>query len=184
MIFARLATVAALFVGGWWLKKKLAPADHETGQLSFAQDSIEVDVPIGTAYDHWTRFEEYPRFMQDVEAVRQVDDTHLHWRAKIAGQPVEWDSEITTRIPDRRISWRSTNGPSNSGAVTFDRVAEKRTCITLRMSYRAPGVVEKIGAALGAIQLELSGNLHRFADFIQSRPHETGARRGTVADTQ
>ena len=182
MILRRLATIAALAAGGYWLRKKMGPAATQgTGQLSFAQDSIEVDVPISTAYNQWTQFEEFPRFMQDVEEVRQIDDTHLHWRATIAGKPVEWDSEITTQIPDRRISWRSTSGPPNTGAVTFDRVTENRTRITLRMSYRAPGIAEKVGDALGLVRAELSGNLHRFADFIQTRQRETGAWRGTVA---
>jgi len=181
MILGRLVAVAALAAGGYCLKKKMGPAaTRRTGELSFVQDSIEVDVPLGTAYNQWTQFEEFPRFIQDVDEVRQVDDTHLHWRARIAGKPVEWDSEITTQIPDRRISWRSTSGPPNSGAVTFDRVTDNRTRITLRMSYRAPGLVEKVGDALGAVRLELSGNLHRFADFIQSRQRETGAWRGTV----
>jgi uncharacterized membrane protein len=181
MFLGRLAAVAALAAGGYWLKKKMGPsAPQGTGELSFVQDSIEVDVPISTAYNQWTQFEDFPNFMKDVEEVRQVDDTHVHWRANIAGKPVEWDSEITTQIPDRRISWRSTSGPPNSGAVTFDRVTDNRTRITLRMSYRAPGLVEKVGDALGAVRLELSGNLHRFADFIQSRQRETGAWRGTV----
>jgi len=181
MLLGRLATIAALAAGGYWLKKKMGPnVGRGTGELSFVQDSIEVDVPIRTAYNQWTQFEEFPSFMKDVEEVRQIDDTHLHWRANIAGKPVEWDAEITTQIPDRRISWRSTSGPPNSGAVTFDRVADNRTRITLRMSYRAPGIAEKIGDALGAVRAELSGNLHRFADFIQSRQRETGACRGTV----
>jgi len=182
MILGRLVAVAALAAGGYWLKKKMGPAaTRRTGELSFVQDSIEVDVPLGTAYNQWTQFEEFPRFMQDVDEVRQVDDTHLHCRARIAGKPVEWDSEITTQIPDRRISWRSTSGPPNSGAVTFDRVTDNRTRVTLRMSYRAPGIAEKIGDALGAVRVELSGNLHRFADFIQTRQRETGAWRGTVS---
>ena len=181
MFLGRLVTVAALAAGGYWLKKKMGPSARQgTGELSFAQDSIEVDVPISTAYNQWTQFEEFPNFMKDVEEVRQLDDTHLHWRANIAGKPVEWDSEITTQIPDRRISWRSTSGPSNSGAVSFDRVTDNRTRITLRMSYRAPGLAEKVGDALGVVRAELSGNLHRFADFIQDRQRETGAWRGTV----
>jgi len=180
MFLGRLAAIAALAAGGYWLKKKMGPAQQGTGELSFVQDSIEVDVPISTAYNQWTQFEDFPNFMKDVEEVRQVDDTHLHWRASIAGKPVEWDSEITTQIPDRRISWRSTSGPPNSGAVTFDRVTDNRTRITLRMSYRAPGLIEKVGDALGAVRMELSGNLHRFSDFIQSRQRETGAWRGTV----
>ena len=182
MILGRLATIAALAAGGYWLQKKLGPSvRRSTGELSFVQDSIEVDVPISTAYNQWTQFEEFPNFMKDVEDVRQIDDTHLHWRANIAGKPVEWDSEITTQIPDRRISWRSTSGPPNSGAVTFDRVTDNRTRITLRMSYRAPGIAEKVGDALGMVRAELSGNLHRFADFIQERQRETGAWRGTVS---
>jgi len=181
MFLRRLATIAALAAGGYWLKKKMGPnLGRSTGELSFVQDSIEVEVPIRTAYNQWTQFEEFPNFMKDVEDVRQVDDTHLFWRANIAGRPVEWTSEITTQIPDRRISWRSTSGPPNSGAVTFDRVTDHRTRVTLRMSYRAPGIAEKVGDALGVVRAELSGNLHRFAEFIQLRQQETGAWRGTV----
>jgi len=181
MLLRRLATVAALAAGGYWLKKKMSSKlRRSTGELSFVQDSIEVEVPIRTAYNQWTQFEEFPNFMKDVEDVRQVDDTHLFWRANIAGRPVEWTSEITTQIPDRRISWRSTSGPPNSGAVTFDRVTDHRTRVTLRMSYRAPGIAEKVGDALGVVRAELSGNLHRFAEFIQLRQQETGAWRGTV----
>ena len=181
MFLRRLATVAALAAGGYWLKKKIGPnLGRSAGELSFVQDSIEVEVPIRTAYNQWTQFEEFPNFMKDVEDVRQVDDTHLFWRANIAGRPVEWTSEITTQIPDRRISWRSTSGPPNSGAVTFDRVTDHRTRVTLRMSYRAPGIAEKVGDALGVVRAELSGNLHRFAEFIQLRQQETGAWRGTV----
>ena len=181
MLLRRLATVAALAAGGYWLKKKIGPnLGRSAGELSFVQDSIEVEVPIRTAYNQWTQFEEFPNFMKDVEEVRQIDDTHLYWRAVVAGKPVEWSSEITTQIPDRRISWRSTSGPPNSGAVTFDRVTDHRTRVTLRMSYRAPGIAEKVGDALGVVRAELSGNLHRFTDFIQARQIETGAWRSTV----
>ena len=181
MLLRRLATVAALAAGGYWLKKKMSSKlRRSTGELSFVQDSIEVEVPIRTAYNQWTQFEEFPNFMKDVEEVRQIDDTHLYWRAIVAGKSVEWTSEITMQIPDRRISWRSTSGPPNSGAVMFDRVTDHRTRVTLRMSYRAPGIAEKVGDALGVVRAELSGNLHRFTDFIQARQIETGAWRSTV----
>ena len=181
MLLRRLATIAALAAGGYWLKKKIGPnLGRSAGELSFVQDSIEVEVPIRTAYNQWTQFEEFPNFMKDVEEVRQIDDTHLYWRAIVAGKSVEWTSEITMQIPDRRISWRSTSGPPNSGAVMFDRVTDHRTRVTLRMSYRAPGIAEKVGDALGVVRAELSGNLHRFTDFIQARQIETGAWRSTV----
>jgi hypothetical protein len=181
MILARLIAVAALAGFGYWLKKQLGPwSGRRPGELSYVQDSIDIDVPISTVYNQWTQFEEFPNFMRDVVEVRQIDDTHLYWRAVIGGRPVEWDAEITTQIPDRRISWRSTSGPTSSGAVTFDRVTDNRTRVTLRLSYRAHGIAEKVGDALGAVRMELVTNLHRFAEFIQSRQHETGAWRGTV----
>ena len=179
MFLGRLAAVAALAVGGILLKKKLAPRQG-AGVSSTIEDSIEVEVPVRTAYNQWTQFEDFPKFMKDVEEVRQLDDTHLHWRARIAGKPTEWDAEITHQIPDRRIGWHSTSGPPHSGVVTFERVLDNRTRVTLRMSYQPRGVVENLGDALGAVKLEVAGNLHRFAEFIESRRSETGGWRGTV----
>jgi len=179
MLSGRLAAVALLAVGGMLLKKKLA-SKSGVGDSSFIEDSIEVDVPVRTAYDQWTQFEDFPKFMKDVESVRQLDDTHLHWRARIAGRLTEWDAEITHQLPDRLIAWHSTSGPPNSGAVTFDKVHENRTRIMLRMSYQPRSMMESVGDALGAVKLEVAGNLHRFAEFIQGRRSETGAWRGTV----
>ena len=179
MVSGRLAAVALLAVGGILLKKKLA-SKQGVGDSSFIEDSIEVDVPVRTAYDQWTQFEDFPKFMKDVESVRQLDDTHLHWRARIAGRPLEWDAEITHQIPDRRIAWHSTSGPPHSGVVTFDKVRENRTRVMLRMAYRPRNSMESMADFLGAVKLEVAGNLHRFAEFVQSRRHETGAWRGTV----
>ena len=179
-MLGRIATVAALAVGGMMLKKKLGP-QGQSGEPSFVEDSIEVDVPVNTAYNQWTQFEDFPKFMNHVDEVRQIDETHLRWRARIAGKPTEWDAEITHQIPDRHIAWRSTSGPPNSGAVTFQRIDENRTRVTLRMSYQPTGVVEMIGDAFGAVKMETSGNLRRFAEFLEGRGHETGAWRGSVA---
>jgi uncharacterized membrane protein len=176
-----LVAIVALAAAGIWLKKRMGTPSGSGDSSQFVEDSIEVDVPVSTAYNQWTQFEEFPNFMHDVLEVRQIDDTHLHWRARIAGKEEEWDAEITNQIPDRRIAWRSTSGPPNSGAVTFDRLSENRTRITLRMSYQPRNALEKIGDALGAVKLETSSNLHRFAEFLQSRGRETGAWRGTVS---
>jgi uncharacterized membrane protein len=178
-----LVAIVALAAAGIWLKKRMdGPASStQQGEQSFVEDSIEIDVPVSTAYNQWTQFEDFPKFMQDVLEVRQIDDTHLHWRARIAGKEEEWDAEITNQIPDRRIAWRSTSGPPNSGAVTFTRLGDNRTRVTLRMSYQPRNFLEKAGDALGAVKLETSTNLHRFADFLQSRGRETGAWRGTVS---
>jgi uncharacterized membrane protein len=177
----RLIAIAALVAAGVLLKKKLGQP-QSAGSRSTVHDTIEVDVPLSTACNQWTQFEEFPKFMQDVLEVRQLDDTHLRWRANIAGKEEQWDAEITSQIPARRIAWRSTSGAPNSGVVGFDRVSDTRTRITLQMSYEPPGLIEKIGDAFGAVKLETSSNLRRFADFIESRQRETGAWRGTVTN--
>jgi uncharacterized membrane protein len=148
---------------------------------SSVQESIELNVPLSTAYNQWTQFEEFPKFMESVQEVKQIDDTHLHWKALVAGKPKEWDSEIVEQIPDRRIAWRSTGGVRNAGAVTFQRVGVNRTRVHLEMDYNPEGVTEKIGDAVGAVKLTAKGNLNRFKQLVEARGAETGAWRGTVA---
>ena len=178
-MFGRLVVIAGLAAGGYMLKKKL-DRSISSNETCFAEDTIEVDVPVRTAYNQFTQFEEFPRFMQSVIEIRQIDDTHLRWKARVAGKEESWESEITFQLPDKRIAWRSTTGPENSGVVTFQPVSESRTRVTLRMSYRPPGLVETIGDALGAVQLELTRNLQSFKTFIEDRQVETGSWRGTV----
>jgi uncharacterized membrane protein len=144
------------------------------------QESIEVDVPLRTAYDQWTQFESFPRFMSGVQEVRQLDDTHLHWVAKIGGVAREWDAEITEQKPDERVAWRSTDGTENAGVVTFHRLDDDRSLVTVQMSVEPQGAVEAVGEAMGAVRMRTRGDLKRFKSFIESRGLETGAWRGTV----
>ena len=141
---------------------------------------IDVDVPVRVAYDQWTQFEEFPRFMGGVESVKQTDDTHLHWVAKIAGIRKEWDAEITQQEPDQRIAWTSTSGAPNGGAVDFHRLDDNRTRITLTMDIDPESVIEKIGDAVGVPDRQVEGDLKRFKEFIEGRAVPTGAWRGTV----
>ncbi|MBZ2209413.1 SRPBCC family protein [Massilia sp. R798] len=175
----RVVTVAALAVGGYLLNKQMKKgAGGKAG--STVQESIEVNVPLSTAYNQWTQFEEFPRFMDDVHEVRQVDATHLHWRADVAGNEKEWDAEITEQVPDKRIAWRSTSGVRNSGVVTFHRLGDTTTKIMLQMQYTPEGAVERIGDALGAVRMNARRNLERFKEMIEARGKETGAWHGEV----
>ena len=178
-MLGKLVTVAAVAYGGLMLARKLSK-DRDGGSLSEVETSCEVDVPVRTAYDQWTQFEEFPRFMASVQEVRQLDDVHLQWKAKVAGKPKAWTAEITEQIPDQRIAWRSTSGPMNMGVVTFDKIAEGRTRVTLRTVYGPQSLDEKIGDALGVMKLELTRNLRDFKRLIESRGSESGAWRGTV----
>jgi carbon monoxide dehydrogenase subunit G len=148
--------------------------------VSKIEHSIDIAVPVREAYDQWTQFEEFPRFMEGVESVSQLDDTHLHWVAEIAGKRQEWDAEITEQTPDQRIAWTSTTGDRNAGSVDFHRLGEERTRVTLTMDVEPSGVVEQIGTALGVASSSVKGDLERFKEFIESRGSATGAWRGEV----
>jgi uncharacterized membrane protein len=148
--------------------------------MSSIEQSVEVQVPIRIAYDQWTQFEEFPQFMEGVESIRQLDDTHLHWVADIAGVRREWDAEITEQRPEERVAWRSTNGTQNAGVVTFHRLAEDRTKVMLQLDVEPEGMVEQAGDRLGFVRRRAERDLARFKDFIEERGSETGAWRGTV----
>jgi uncharacterized membrane protein len=152
--------------------------------MATLEKSIEVNVPVNTAYNQWTQFEDFPKFMEGVKEVRQLDDTHVHWHAEIAGKDKEWDAEITEQIPDQRIAWRSTSGTPNSGIVTFEKISDDKTRITLRMDYEPEDVMEKAGDAAGVLSRRVEGDLQRFKEFIESRGQETGAWRGKVEQGQ
>lgn len=143
-------------------------------------ESIDVNVPVRTAYDQWTQFEEYPRFMDGVKSVQQLDDTHLHWKAVIAGQQKDWDAEITDQHPDERVAWRATAGAQNAGVVTFHRLDDSTTRVTLQMDVDPDGLVETVGTALGVLQRRVKGDLERFKEFIEARGVETGGWRGEI----
>lgn len=141
--------------------------------------SIDVAVPVRTAYDQWTQFEEFPRFMDGVEGVKQLDDKRLHWRATVGGKLKEWDAEIFEQRPDEIIAWRTTTGAKNAGSVSFQPI-DKGTKVGLMLDYEPEGVVEKTGDALGVLDRQVQSSLDRFKKFIESRRTETGAWRGTI----
>jgi uncharacterized membrane protein len=147
---------------------------------SRVEQSIEVDVPVRTAYDQWTQFEEFPEFMEGVESVQQLDDTHLLWTAEINGKRHEWKAEITEQIPDERVAWKAVDGKHNAGVVTFHRLADDRTKLMVQLDFEPEGVMEKLGSAIGSDDRQVKGDLERFKEFVESRGAETGAWRGEV----
>ena len=148
--------------------------------MSTVEESIEVDVPLRTAYDQWTQFEQFPTFMEGVESLTQIDDTHLHWVAEIGGVRREWQAEIVEQRPDERVAWRATEGASNAGAITFHRIDDNTTRLMLQLDFEPEGVVEQVGDKLGFVRRRAIGDLKRFKAFIEGRGDETGAWRGEV----
>jgi uncharacterized membrane protein len=152
--------------------------------MSSIEQSIEVQVPVRTAYNQWTQFEDFPHFMEGVKEIRQLDDASLHWTIEIAGQVREFDAKITEQNPDERIAWTTIDGPHQAGVVTFHRIADNQTKVMLQMEYDPEGLVEKAGDALGIVKSRVKGDLERFKSFIESRGQETGAWRGEVDQTK
>jgi uncharacterized membrane protein len=148
--------------------------------MSTIEESIEIDVPVRTAYNQWTQFETFPEFMEGVKEVRQVDDTHLHWIADVGGVERQWDAEITEQRPDERVAWRARQGADNAGVVTFHQLAPSRTKVMLQMEFDPDGFTEQVGDKLGFVRRRAAGDLERFKDFIEERGAHTGSWRGEV----
>src|SRR5687768_7676672 len=143
--------------------------------MSTVEKSVDVNVPIQTAYNQWTQFEEFPRFMEGIKSVTQTDDTHLHWVAEIAGKDKEWDAEIAEQHPDERVAWTSTSGARNAGVVTFHRLDDTTTRVTLQMDVDPEGLIENIGDWAGVLDRRVQDDMERFKEYIESRGVETGA---------
>ena len=148
--------------------------------MSQIEQSIEVDVPVSTAYNQWTQFEQFPQFMAGIDEVRQLDDTHLHWSATIAGFHAEWDAKIIEQKPDQLIGWESTDGKHTRGTVAFSEAGAGRTKIRLAMMYMPEGAAEQLGSAAGVDSRRIRGDLEKFKQLIESQGFESGAWRGQV----
>ena len=142
--------------------------------------SIDLDVPVRTAYDQWTQFEEFPKFMEGVKQVDQLTPTTLAWTASVAGKDRSWTAEITEQTPDQRIAWRATSGAENAGVVTFHRLDDDRSRVTLQLDVEPDGALETAGDALGFVERRAAGDLERFKEYIESRGVATGAWRGAI----
>ncbi|MFJ3759982.1 SRPBCC family protein [Streptomyces sp. NPDC090080] len=149
--------------------------------MSTVRKAVDVAVPVHTAYNQWTQFEDFPQFMEGVEEVRQVDDRHNHWTTKIGGIQREFDTEIVDQLPDDRITWRSTQGDTRQrGSVRFEPLDETHTRVELTMDVEPSGMAEKGADALGLIDRRVNGDLNRFKDYIEGRGAESGAWRGRI----
>jgi uncharacterized membrane protein len=149
-------------------------------EMSTVTESVEVNVPIRAVYNQWTQFEEFPKFMEGVEEVTQAGDALTHWRVKVAGATREFDARITEQIPDERVAWKSIEGPDHAGVVTFHRLDDTRTRVTVQLGIDPEGFAENVADKAGLIKHRAKSDLDRFKKFIENRDSETGAWRGQV----
>ncbi|PRH81107.1 cyclase [Streptomyces solincola] len=149
--------------------------------MSTVKETIEVDVPVHTAYNQWTMFEEFPRFMEGVDEIRQVDDRHNHWKTSFGGVHREFDTEIVDQLPDERIAWRTVAGDTRQkGVVTFQKVDDTHTRVEVVMDLEPTGVAEKAADATGVIDRRVKGDMRRFKEYIETQGGESGGWRGRI----
>jgi len=148
------------------------------------QDSIEVQVPVQQAYNQWTQFEDFPKFMEGIQSVQQLDDTHVHWVAEIRGETREWTTEITEQRPDEKVAWKTIDGEvKNDGVVSFEQIARDQTRVNVQMDVEGESTAENVaGDLLGVVKSQVHGDLERFKQLIENRDEATGAFRGKVQD--
>jgi uncharacterized membrane protein len=146
------------------------------------EKSILVNVPVSTAYNQWTQFEDFPQFMGGVKTVKQLDDDRLEWVAEIAGVRRQWTARVLEQVPDRKVAWAATEGATNAGAVTFEDVGGGQTSVHLSLEYEPEGLVEKLGDKFNIVENQAEADLDRFKSFIEAEGYETGAWRGSVSE--
>src|SRR4051794_11127373 len=165
---------------GYTRKGRSRPCNPGGTVATQVEKSVEVDVPVNTAYNQWTQFEEFPQFMGGVDEVRQVSASLTHWVAQIAGVRREWDAAILEQVPDSKVAWAATTGATNAGAVYFQSLGPARTLVRLQLEYEPEGLVEKVGDFLNVVSRQAEGDLERFKTFIEGRGTATGGWRGAV----
>jgi uncharacterized membrane protein len=148
------------------------------------EDTIEVQVPVQQAYNQWTQFEDFPKFMEGIQSVQQLDDTHVQWVAEIRGESRQWTTEITEQRPDEKVAWKTIKGEvKNDGIVTFEPMGDAQTRVNVQMDVETDSTAENVaGDLLGVVKSQVRGDLERFKRLIESRDEETGAWRGEVQE--
>ena len=148
--------------------------------METVKETIEVNVPVSTAYNQWTQFTDFPKFMDGVKSVEQLDETHLRWVAEVGGQSRDWQAEIVEQVPDQRIAWRATDDEGPNGLVRFEPLGEATTLVTVEMSYEPEGLKEQLGAKIGLDSRQVKEDLVRYKELVETMGSETGAWRGEV----
>ncbi|WP_432156998.1 SRPBCC family protein [Streptomyces sp. bgisy153] len=149
--------------------------------MSTVKESVEVEVPVRAAYNQWTQFAEFPNFMEGVEEVSQIDDTHNHWTTKIGGVRREFDTEIVDQLPDDRITWRTISGDTRQkGTVRFESMDDTHTRVELTMDVEPSGMADKTADWLGMVDRRVKGDMRRFKTYVEEHGRETGEWRGRV----
>ena len=167
--------------GGKGGKSKGVPGVGKGRRMPIQQD-IDIGVPLKTAYNQWTQFEEWPKFMHRLEQVSQEDETHLSFKTKIWGISKEFKAEIVEQRPDERIKWKVSEGVTHTGVVTFHELGPRLTRVELNIDVQPGSLIEKAARGMRHIKRAVRADLARFKAYVLMQDEETGAWRGAIED--
>lgn len=143
------------------------------------EESIDLAVPVRTAYSRWTQFTEFPRFVPSIESVEQLDERHVRFHARLGARDQEWETEICEQIPDERIAWKSE---ASSGVVTFERVNDRHSRISFEAEYELDGLLADASSTLGVGRHRVLHALERFKDLVEELGRDTPGWRFPAPD--
>ncbi|GAA2531717.1 MULTISPECIES: SRPBCC family protein [Streptomyces] len=149
--------------------------------MSTIEESIDIDVPVHVAYNQWTQFKTFPRFMDGVKRVDQIQAVMTHWVTRFGPRRYEYDAEIVEQIPDRLVRWHVLDEPRHTGTATFEERDAGHCRVTLRVDLRSRGIVEQTATTLGLARRVVRTALTSFKEFTEGQGRETGAWRGEIS---
>jgi uncharacterized membrane protein len=146
------------------------------------QQAVDVAVPLETAYNQFTQFEDWPQFMHRVTNVSQDDECTVKFTSKIWTRTREFEAKIVTQRPDDRIMWKVSQGITHAGVVSFHELAPRLTRIEVTLDVKPGSLLEKAARGMRHIKRAVRADLHRFKAFMEMQEIETGAWRGVIKD--
>jgi uncharacterized membrane protein len=158
------------------------PTATGKGRRMPVQQSVDVGVPLETAYNQFTQFEDWPEFMHRVTRVKHEDDCSLSFATKIWGKTKEFKASIETQRPEERIKWKVSQGITHAGVVTFHELAPNLTRIEVTLDVQPGSLIEKAARGMRHVKRAVRADLARFKAFIEMQERETGAWRGVIVD--
>lgn len=165
--------------GGGKGKRKSGGGNKPTVIMEY----VDVGVPLRTAYDQWTRFQDFSTFAKGVKSAGRADDTHSDWQAKVWWSSRSWKATTTEQVPDYRIQWTSEGAKgSTKGVVSFHSLEENLTRVLLVMEYYPSGFFEKTGNIWRAQGRRARLDLKNYARFITLKGEAEDGWRGEIRD--
>ncbi|MFH9413263.1 SRPBCC family protein [Streptomyces rochei] len=144
---------------------------------------VDVGVPLRTAYDQWTQYQDFSTFAKGVKSANRADDTSSDWQLKVFWSNRSWKAKTTEQVPDDRISWTSEGAKGTTkGVVSFHKLADSLTRVILVIEYYPKGFFEKTGNLWRAQGRRARLDLKNYVRHITLKGEADDGWRGEIRD--